>query len=404
MNDAEEEAAVDAVREVIRSKRLFRGGGVPNPGAPSKVDQLERSFEAAIGTDNALAVNSGTSALVCALAGLEIGPGDEVIVPAYTWISTATSVLAVGAVPIFANVDDSLTLDPEDVRNKLSPHTKAIAVVHMRGAAADMDRLGELADEGGLGLIEDTAQAVGASFRGRRLGTIGDVGTFSFQMSKIITAGEGGMVVTDSEAIHRRAAMYHDVARIHQKGISREEWLPGLNLRMSELHAAVLAVQLGRLDELLAGMRARKAKLKSMIASTLSEHGVRFRTLHDPGGDAATTLILLFGDHARAAQFASRLSRDDLPAYRLYHDGSASANVDAHVYADWTPILQKRSWSASGAPWDRHPRAIDYPPDDCAPTVELLRRAVNIDITADHTDTQIEQMAEAIVETVEKLG
>ena len=141
MDEAEERAAVEAVREVIRSKRLFRYGTAGgNPLASSRVTRLERSFAATMGAGHALAVNSGTSALVCALVGLGVRPGDEVIVPAYTWFSTATAVLAVGAVPVVAEVDGSLTLDPEDARARISPRTRAIVAVHMRGAPAAMDR------------------------------------------------------------------------------------------------------------------------------------------------------------------------------------------------------------------------------------------------------------------------
>jgi 8-amino-3,8-dideoxy-alpha-D-manno-octulosonate transaminase len=406
MDGTEEEAAIEAVREVMRSKRLFRWEGVSgDPLEPSKVQQLERSFASAMGCDHALAVNSGTSALVCALAGLGAGPGDEVVVPAYTWFSTASSVLAVGAAPVVADVDDSLTLDPDAARGALSPYTKAIIAVHMRGAPASMNRLQELARERELSLLEDTAQAVGASFHGRRLGTIGDAGAYSFQLNKIITAGEGGMVVTNDPATNRRAVMYHDSASPTRSGISADEWLPGLNLRMTELQAAVLQVQLDRLDGILADMRARKTRLKDLIANTLGTHGVRFRTLHDPEGDAAIALILFLPDAQRAKRFVSALADDDVPSFPLYRDGDESGSrVDLHVYAGWAPLLRKRSWSTHGDPWDRHPRTIEYSQDACSRSVELLRRAVNIDISPDLTEQQVEQMAAGIIAAAEKVS
>ena len=402
----EEEAAVQAVREVIRSKRLFRYGGVTgNPLEASRVRRLERSFARTVGTSHALAVNSGTSALVCGLVGMGVGPGDEVIVPAYTWYSTAGSVLAVGAVPVIADVDESLTLDPEDARSKISAHTRAIVAVHMRGAPAAMDRLQELARANDLLLLEDAAQAAGASFRGQRLGTIGHTGAYSFQLSKIITAGEGGMIVTDDETIHRRAAMYHDAAAPPHMGVAAEEWLPGVNLRMPELQAAVLLTQLGRLEGLLADMRARKSRLKELVAEKLCSKGVVFRTLHDPDGEAATALIFFLPDPDGTERVVSALADQNVPATRLYHDGAHLPYdyVDLHVYPAWAPILCKRTLSPLGGPWRDHPREVDYPEDLCTRTVQLLRRAVHIDVSPDLTGDQVDQMAAAIILTVERL-
>jgi dTDP-4-amino-4,6-dideoxygalactose transaminase len=351
-------------------------------------------------------VNSGTSALVCGLVGMGLGPGDEVIVPAYTWYSTAGSVLAVGAVPVIADVDESLTLDPDDARGKVSAHTRAIVAVHMRGAPAAMDRLQELARERDLLLLEDAAQATGASFRGQRLGSIGDAGAYSFQMSKIITAGEGGMVVTDDGTVHRRAAMYHDSAAPAHMGVAADEWLPGVSLRMPELQAAVVLAQLDRLDGLLADMRARKSRLKELIADGLHGQDVVFRTLHDPDGEAATALIFFLPDPARTERIVPALGDQNVPATRLYHDGARLPYdyVDLHAYPAWAPILRKRTLSPLGGPWRGHPREVDYPADLCARTVDLLRRAIHIDVSPDLTGDQVDQMAAAVVDTVERLS
>ena len=183
-------------------------------------------------------MNSGTSALVCGLAGLEIGPGDEVIVPAYTWVSTLTAVMAVGAVPVVAEVDESLTLDPADARGRITPRTRAIVPVHMRGAPAAMDGSAALAGEHGLRVLEDVAQAAGASFRGRRLGA-------SATRAPSASRWQGhhrrrGRHARDGRpGVHRRAAMYHDSGAMPHMGVPADEWLPGLNLRMAELQAAV---------------------------------------------------------------------------------------------------------------------------------------------------------------------
>jgi len=398
----EEEAAVEAVRDVIRSKRLFRYYGVAPSLRRSKTRDLETAFARRTGTAHALAVNSGTSALVCALVGLEIGPGDEVIVPAYTWISTATAVLAVGAVPVVAEVDDSLTLDPLDVARKLSPHTKAIVPVHMRGAPARMDALSDLAQARGLRLLEDVAQAAGGSFQRRPLGSIGDAGAFSFQISKIMTAGEGGMVTTDDLTVHRRARMYHDSAAPPNMGVASDEWLPGLNLRMSELHAAVVLVQLGRLEALLSDLRARKRRLRQLLVRRLGDR-VAFRTLTDPEGDTGIALIFFLPDARLTEQVVPRLAAQNVPASRLYQEGKHYPHdyVDLHAYAAWSPLLDERTWSPGGGPWRGHPREIEYRPDACPVTMELLRRAVHVDVSPELRDEQVEQMASAIGDVVE---
>ncbi|MEQ1729335.1 MAG: aminotransferase class I/II-fold pyridoxal phosphate-dependent enzyme, partial [Vicinamibacterales bacterium] len=244
---SEEEAAV---REVVRQQRLFRYYG-PESG-PSRVDAFEAAFRETMGGGHCVAVSSGTSALFAGLAALGVGPGDEVIVPAYTWISSAAAIVAAGAVPVIAEIDSSLTLDPDDVERRVSPYTKAIMAVHMRGAPCRMDRLMDIARRHRLSVIEDVAQAAGGSFRGQRLGNIGDIGAFSFQYNKLLTAGEGGMVVTGDHHLHQRVLLFHDVAAAQRNQIPRAGELPGLTLRMSELHGAVLGVQLGRLEGLLA--------------------------------------------------------------------------------------------------------------------------------------------------------
>lgn len=406
LGDEEEEAAVAAVREVIRSKKLFRYIGTSvNPLQRSHVREFERAFALRAGAEHALAVNSGGSALVCALVGLGIGPGDEVIVPGYTWVSTASAVIAVGAVPIIAEVDDSLNLDPLDVARRITPQTRAIIAVHMRGAPAQLDELTQLARRHRVFLVEDVAQALGGEFRGRMLGSIGDAGTYSFQMSKILTAGEGGLVVTSDTNTYRRAFMYHDSAACVHAGVTSEEWLAGVNLRMSELHAAVLMVQWTRLDGLLADMRARKARIKDAIRAPLASRGVKLRTVHDEAGDAATALVFFLPDASRVQAVVKALGDENVPATRLYQDLELLPHdhIDLHVYTAWAPILQKRAWSPAGEPWRHHPREVSYAPDMCPATLDLLRRAVHIDVSPDMSPVQAEQMSAAIATTVERM-
>lgn len=401
MIDEEEE---QAVLDVLRSKRLFRYYG-PTPG-PSKVEELEQAFARLVGTQYALAVSSGTGALLCALQGLGIGPGDEVIVPGYTWFSSVSAVMAVGAVPVICEVDESLTIDVDDARRKLSPHTRAIMPVHMRGAPAAMGSVTELAREHGLLVLEDVAQAAGGRFRGRRLGGIGDAGAFSFQMSKAMTAGEGGMLTMADGELRARASMYHDSAAVPNTGASLAEWLPGLNLRMSELHAAVLLVQLGRLRGLVEAMRERKARIKDAVGEALAARGGTFRSLHDADGDTGVALVMFMSEADVAKRMVSALAADNVPATRLYNEGELLPRdyVDLHAYEAWAPLHEKRAWSREGGPWRGHPREVDYPPDACPRTMGLLRRAVHIDVSPDLTVPQAGQIGAATARAIGRLA
>lgn len=392
--DEDEEAAV---LDVLRTKRLFRYYG-PYPG-PSKVDALESDFAAFMGTPYALAVTSGTAALICGLAGLGIGPGMEVIIPAYTWIATASAVVALGAVPVLAEVDESLTLDPDDIARHVTPYTRAIIPVHMRGAACRMDRILEVARQFKLKVLEDTAQADGAQFHGQRLGSFGDAGAFSLQFNKIITSGEGGMLIAHDTEVYHRAVMYHDVVGGQRNHIPADQILPGINFRMPELLAAVAGVQLRKLDGLLDGMRLRKQMLKENIASVAQRKGVQFRTMNDPAGDAAVALVFFVPEAAQAHGVAHALEKEGLPSAVLYSPDAS----DYHIYPHWTPIMNQRTWAPGGGPWINHPRKVEYTPDMCPKTLGLLSRAVHVDVSPDLTNSNVEEMSEALNKVLNNL-
>ena len=339
---AEEE---NAVLDVLRSKRLFRYYGPYSGG--SKVDDFEKAFAAYMGTDHAVAVSSGSASLVCGLAALGVGPGDEVIIPAYTWIASAEAVIAVGAVPILAEIDQSLTLDVADVESKITGRTKAIMPVHMCGVPCQMQRIAGLAQCRGIKVLEDVAQAAGGSFRGQLLGSIGDVGAFSFQFNKIITCGEGGIAITKNAEMYQRIVMYHDVVGGLRNGIPKEKILHGLNFRMSELHGAIMLVQLRRLRGLLTDMRRRKAALKSAIQDVARHKGVSFRAVNDADGDTATSLVFFAPTPERAFRIAAALKAEgvecvgDLPT-PLRGLPRLSALVvghgEAHLVREWRAV------------------------------------------------------------------
>jgi 8-amino-3,8-dideoxy-alpha-D-manno-octulosonate transaminase len=392
--DDEEEAAV---LEVLRSKRLFRYYG-PNQGS-SKVTELEQEFAKKMGSTYGLAVTSGTAALICGLVGLGIGPGDEVILPAYTWIASASAIVAVGAVPILAEIDDSLTLDPSDIEVKISPYTKALLPVHMRGLPCKMDELMAVARKHDLKVLEDSAQADGASYKGRRVGSIGDAGAFSLQFNKILTSGEGGMVITSDQTVFERALMFHDVIGGQRNHIPEERILPGINFRMPELLGAVALVQLRKHEAILTDMRARKRMILESISGLARRKGVVFPTSNDPDGDAAVAVIFLLPDAQTARKAARSLDAEGLGTWLLYSPDA----TDYHVYPYWSPIMNQRAWTPSGGPWKNHPREVTYTKDMCPRTLNFLSRAVHIDVSPELTNAQVEDVCEALEKVFESL-
>jgi dTDP-4-amino-4,6-dideoxygalactose transaminase len=315
-----------------------------------------------------------------------------VIIPAYTWVASAEAVMAVGAVPILAEIDDSLTLDVRDVESKITSRTKAIMPVHMRGAPCQMHRIVDLARSRGLKVLEDVAQAAGGSFCGQQLGSIGDVGAFSFQFNKIITCGEGGTAVTNNAELYQRIVMYHDVVGGLRNGIPNEKILSGLNFRMSELHGAIMLVQLLRLDGLLTDLRRNKATLECAIQDVASRKGVSFRTINDADGDTATSLVFFAPNAVRAFRIATALNAEGVNAFVIYQPG----RVDYHVYPHWTPVMEKRTWSENGGPWRWHDGDVRYSRDMCPRTLDLLGRAVHLDISPDMSAVNVEELAGAV--------
>ncbi len=385
--DHEEEAAV---LEVLRNKHLYRYNG-PFKTA-SKVEQLEKAFAAHKGVHYAQAVNAGTSALICGLAALGVGPGDEVIVPAYTWIASAAAVLAVGAVPVMAEVDESLLLDPTDLETKITPYTKAIMPVHMRGAPCAMDEILAVAHKHNLKVIEDTAQANGANYKGQACGTLGDVGCYSLQFNKIITSGEGGMVVTNQEEVWKRACMYHDPIGALRRGFATEELRYGINFRMSEMQGAIALVQLSKLDGLIGAMQERQKMLKAGMADIAGRKGITFRASNDAAGDAGVCSIFFMESPALAQNVAAALNAENIGASTLY----TRDDIDYHVYAHWVPIIEQRAWSAGGDPWKWAQREIKYWHEMCPRSLDLLGRAVHLDCSPLLTNEDVEETIEGL--------
>ncbi len=350
---------IEAVTQVINNKQFMRYRG----GEGGFTEQFEQALCEKTGVKHSLTLNSGTSALIAALAGLGIGPGDEVIVPAYTWVATALAPLAVGAVPILADIDESLTIDVEDIKRKITPYTKAIIPVHMMNLACDMDAIMALADERGLKVIEDACQGVCGMYKEKRLGSIGDVGVYSFNMFKNMTCGEGGALLTDDDQIYQRALIYHDTGAYTRNYASTISipFFAGVNYRVSEIHGALLGVQLKRVDGFLQGLRERRALAAGILKTSGS---FKVSPHHDP--DSAAALSIVFDETETAVRF-----EEEYKVARQIQSGR-------HVYSNWEPIMKQQVFHEKMNPYKWANREITYSPDMCPRTLDILERSCAI--------------------------
>lgn len=356
------------VLEVVRRGHLSRYGSVDDEKYLHKVVDLEQMFKTTFDTPYALAVTSGTAALMVAMAAVGIGPGDEVICPGYTFIASMSSIISAGAVPVLAEIDESLTLDPEDVEKKITSKTKAILAVHMLGNPCDLDALGVIADRHGLLLIEDAAQALGGKYHGRYLGTIGDIGIYSFNIFKTLNAGDGGMVVMKDETVYKTAFAYHDQGHMPQRmGIEiGNRSLIGLNFRMNELTGAFMLAQFRKLDTIIDKLHRIKSIYKSEL-EVLPE--LSFRTINDPEGECATLLTVLLPTREITRKVCQELGTKPI------------SDSGWHVYSNMEQILGKKQVTA-GPPFrsTEFPTQVEYTKGMLPATDDILERAINISI------------------------
>ncbi|MHB0913030.1 MAG: DegT/DnrJ/EryC1/StrS family aminotransferase [Armatimonadota bacterium] len=390
----EEERA--QVLEVLERKYLFRYYGPAE--YPSKVNEFEKAFATRMGAKHCLAVTNCTSALISALVACGVGPGDEVIVNGYTFFASCAAIVAAKAVPVICDIDESMTMDPRDLEKKITPYTKAIVAVHMRGAPCDMDAITAIAKKHNLKLIEDCAQACGGSYKGKALGTFGDVGCFSFQYHKIITAGEGGACITNDSAIYDRLMGYHDTAacwRPDRFGEERYrgELFCGVNYRMSELTGAVMLAQLGKLDRLVDEMRENKRRIKDQIKGL---HGITFRRLNDEEGEVAICLMFMLDDKEKVGDFVDALRAEGVDAAGVFNKGIP----DWHIYSHWTHVLDQSTPTPEGCPYKCPHYKGDaperYSAEMCPNTTEILSRTIHMDIPSQLTAEDCDMIAKGI--------
>lgn len=352
------------VMDVLESGYLSRYGNLDDPKFKHKVYSLEQEFASYVGAQHAIANSSGTGSLFISLLALGLREGDEVLVPGYTFVASIGSIIYSRATPVLVEVDESLTVDPTDLEEKITEKTKAIMPVHMLGNPCDMDAIMRIAKRYNLFVIEDGCQAAGGSFKGKKLGTFGDLGAFSLNQHKNITAGSGGIIVTNDNALYERAFAISDQG--HKPNRSGKEIgnrsIVGLNFQMNELSGAVALAQVRKLDRMLHALRDKKRQLKNLIKEA-DIPGVSFRKINDIDGECATMLTIFFD----TKEMADRVSKQ-LGSMPLSESGW-------HVYGNMEQISGHKTptddWSAHG----RFVNAGDLPKTD-----GILSRTINISV------------------------
>jgi 8-amino-3,8-dideoxy-alpha-D-manno-octulosonate transaminase len=379
--DQEEE---EALLRVCRSKSLYRYHGID---PQREAARFEEEFAAFVGIRHAVAVTSGTAALHTALGALGVGPGQEVVIPAYMWVSIAAAVVNLGAIPVLADIDDTFCINPEDVRRKITPRTSVILIAHMNGAPGNVLDLVPIARERGIYLIEDCAQAMGATIHGQSVGTFGDIAIFSFQINKNISSGEGGAVVTPHDALWRKAVAIHDVGysrdakdKMVMEDTASFAW--GRGYRLDELRAAVLRVQLRKLGATLARMRASKFRIREALKQM---SGVSLRRLLDPEGDTGAFLLATF-----PTEEIARAVNRQMRWHGISCSAEAVSNVilmdyGLHIYSNIPALVQKVGTDRSGAPWTLEANlesVYEYGVGTCPVADDLFRRTQLLTIPA----------------------
>ena len=378
-----------AVLDVLHKRALFRYYGIQKP---KYTETLEKTACEFYGVKHALGVNSGTGALFTAMMAFGIGPGCEVIVPAFFWVATASAVVQANAIPVLCEIDDTFSLDPRDLERKITPRTRLIVPVHMAGAPCNMRAIMAVARKHRILVLEDCAQANGGSFRGKKLGTFGALGMFSLQWNKNATAGEGGLLVTSDSQLYERCVAAHDLGIPWVNGAPCETgtvvW--GGGRRMSELTGAVASVQLKRLPRITQHMCASKRRIKAQLEGT---PGLTFRRLNDDDGDSGPFLIFLLENVERAKEVVQRMQATGLQsAVRL-------AEYGMHIYSNIPQLVSKVPLSPAGNPWNlpqNKDSVCDYAKGACPRSDDLFARAILLPIPSRLTRTHENEAATII--------
>lgn len=368
------EAEINAVADTIRRGVLTRFQG----GTEGYLARSERALAEMAGVQHALMVNSGTSALLCAMVALGIGKGDEVLISAYTWISTPLAPMLLQAIPKLVEVNETLTMDPDDLERKITPRTRAIVVIHMANRPCDMDRIMAIADRHGIPVVEDACQAVGGSYKGKRLGSIGRIGCFSFNNYKNISCGEGGAVLTNDDELFDRARLWHDAGTFVQSYDApvKIPFFAGQDYRASEIEGALIWEQLKRLDP---GLKALRERVKLATDVLRAEGKYQVAPHCDP--DSAASLAIQFETPEAFAAVAAE------KGWKNIHD-----TAGRHVYTNWTPLVDRRAYRDDVNPFlTEAGKDVHFNADTAPRTLDILKRTMYLDIPWDAPLAEIEK-------------
>ena len=390
-SDAERKEVIEVLETGILMRYGFDG---PRKGI-WKAKELEDAICQTFGCKHAQLVSSGTAALTTAMSALGIGYGDEIILPTFTFVASFEAVLSVGAVPVFVDVDDTLTLNPDAVRSAITAKTKCIMPVHMCGSMADMDALQAICKEHKLILLEDACQSIGASYKGKKLGTIGDAGTFSFDFVKTITCAEGGAVMTNREDVFINSDGYSDHGHDH-KGVDRGADLHpfiGYNFRISELHAAVGLAQIKKLDTFLTTQRKNHSALKNILSSVPE---ISFRRIPDPTGDSCTFLSWFLPTEEITRAVVAELKVQNILAGNFYwYDNNW------HYIRKWNHL--KNSVTLNALHPDLKAAVMHHASKDFSASDAIMGRCVSTAIGLLWTDKQVKTKGEQMVNVIRKV-
>lgn len=379
------------VLEILEWRSPFRWSRYDANAGPSKALGFEKEFAEHQGTKYCLGVTSGTTALITALGGLGIGPGDEVILPAWTWYACYDAILFHGALPVFAEIDRSMDIDPQDIERHITPNTKVIMTVNIQGEPSDLDAILDIAKRHKLKVLEDSAQCVGASYKGRRVGSLGDVGIYSFQESKTITAGEGGAVVTSDAEIFERAVRFHDVGMMRP---AHTAWLgqpphmkqtAGGNFRMNEFTAGVMRAQVRKLDRILADQRDKQRRVLAGISDL---PGIQFRKKNVAEGGTGSRLLIWTESKEQCDLFITAMKAENVNAG--HSSGSALLPIVPHIEAKHG---LEEGWPSFSTP---HGKEIVYGRECCPQTLEIWDRYVEIYMDPKYGDQDVNDIIAAV--------
>ena len=390
-NDEERKEVNDVLETGVLMRYGFDG---PRKGV-WKSKELEEEICRKFGCGYAQLTSSGTSALTTVMAALGIGAGDEIIMPCFTFVASFESVLSVGAIPVMVDVDDTLTLNPDAVKKAITPKTKAIMPVHMCGSMADLDALIAICKEHKLVLLEDACQSIGASFKGKALGTIGDAGTFSFDFVKTMTCGEGGVVMTNNKDLYIKCDGYTDHGHDHlgaDRGADLHPFI-GYNYRISELHAAVGLAQIRKVDKVISIQKKNQAALKNILSQVPE---MSFRRIPDPEGDSCTFLSwFLPTEEITRAVVAELKAQGILPGNFYWFDNNW------HYIRKWDHL--KKSITLNAMHPDLQAEVIRHANKDFSASNAVMGRCISTAIGLLWTNEQVKEKGEKMVSAINKV-